>query len=392
MRLLRRDPRLLDAAIAAVLIVGAVVELATAETIGSRPVTVAAALLMTVPVAVRRHFPIGALGFCLATFIAQALAGGSASQTGVPALALLFLIYAIATRRSGLASAVGLVLPTAAIFLGLSIETVRGTDRHTFTDYLIPVLWLTTPWLFGYAMRGRASRIAALENETVRLAREREERARAAVAAERRRIARDLHDVVAHNVSVMVVQAAAAEEVLGRDPERARAPLTAIQETGNQALIEMRRLLGILRAKDEALASGRQPGLAGLDVLVTDFREAGLPVDLTVEGELASLSAGVDLAAYRIVEEALTNALKHARGAETRVSVRRVDGAVELEVDDDGPGPGEGDNGGHGLIGMRERAMLYGGTLHAGRRDGGGFAVRARLPLVSDARGARSDT
>jgi signal transduction histidine kinase len=390
-----RDPRFQDGALAFVLAILAVVDVAlvrlssaprfaVAEGIGPRPVVVAAALLVALPIAFRRRSPLGALVFGLALIVAQAAAGAGLSEQATFALPGLILIYSVATYRSGAQAWLGLSLSVAGLSLATFIESERGYE-HAAGDYAFGALSVAAVWLFGYALRGRARRIAGLEVEALRLARDREERARAAVAAERARIARDLHDVVAHNVSVMVVQAAAAEEVLSRDPERARAPLLAIQATGNQALNEMRRLLGILRAKEDEGSHGRQPGLAGLDALAAEFRAAGQPVQLVVEGERVGLPAGVDLAAYRIIEEALTNALKHARGAETRVSVRHADRTVELEVMDEGPGTANGEPGGHGLIGMRERTSLYGGTLEAGPRARGGFAVRARLPLAADA-------
>lgn len=386
-----RDPRVHDAALAAAVAALAGLEVAVSDELGQRPVAAVAALLVTLPVAVRRRFPLGALATAAATFVAQALAGASLSQSIAAGLAVLILVFSVATQRSGRQAALGLGIAICAFWLTILAETERGTVEHAIDDYPFVAFWAIAVCLAGYALRGRARRISGLEGETIRLGREREERARVAVAAERARIARDLHDIVAHSVSVIVVQAAAAEEVLGREPERARAPLRAIQETGDQALTEMRRLLGILRATDDARERGRQPGLAGLNALATEFREAGLPVEVAVEGDSKPLPAGVDLAAYRIVEEALTNALKHSARADTRVRVRHLDDAIDLEVTDDGPEPATVETGGHGLIGMRERARLYGGTLDAGPRTGSGFAVRARLPLVSDAAGARWD-
>jgi signal transduction histidine kinase len=191
--------------------------------------------------------------------------------------------------------------------------------------------------------------------------------------------------VVAHSVSVMVVQAGAAEEVLGADPHKAREPLRSVQDTGRQALIELRRLLGVLRTDDGAAALAPQPGLDQVGALAAHVREAGVAVELRVDGARDHVPAGVDLAAYRIVQEALTNVLKHASASHAVVRVGYRPDAIELEVLDDGHGPlGSGHDGtgpGQGLIGMRERASLYGGLIEAQPRTGGGFAVRARLPV-----------
>jgi len=187
--------------------------------------------------------------------------------------------------------------------------------------------------------------------------------------------------VVAHSVSVMVVQAQAGPHLL-EEPEQARAAFRSIEASGREALVELRRLLGILRTGDEQLAIGPQPGLASLGSLVEQLREAGLPVDLRIEGEEAPLPAGIDLSAYRIVQEALTNTLKHAGPAEAEIVVRYSASALELEISDNGAGAPAGVNGsGHGLVGMRERVALYGGELETGVRNGRGYAVRARLSL-----------
>jgi len=235
-------------------------------------------------------------------------------------------------------------------------------------------------WLLGAYLR-------ELRERARRAEREREERAAAAVVSERARIARELHDIVSHNVSVMVVQAEAAEEMLERDkPDRARAPVRKIEETGRAALTDMRRLLGVLREGDARPALNPQPGIANLELLLAKVREAGLPVELEVQGTPVPLSPGVDLSAYRIVQEALTNALKYAGRARARVLVRFMPGALELEVTDDGAGAdGVGGGGGQGLVGMRERVALFGGELEAGPRLEGGYRVYARLPLGADA-------
>jgi signal transduction histidine kinase len=206
-----------------------------------------------------------------------------------------------------------------------------------------------------------------------------------AVAEERRRIAREMHDVVAHSMSVMVVQAGGARRILRQDPARADAAGEQIERTGREALAEMRRMLGFLRAGEDD-PTEPQPGLERLDALVARTRDAGLPVTVRVVGEPRRLSSGLDLTAYRIVQEGLTNALKHAGGAPTEVDVRWGAQRLELEIRDDGRGrpptrPPNGDGGGHGLVGMQERVRLYGGELRAGRSENGGFAVLARLPL-----------
>ena len=255
--------------------------------------------------------------------------------------------------------------------------------------------------------------MAKLEALNAQLAEEQELRSRWAVAAERSRIARELHDVVAHSVSVMVVQAGAARRTLAASPGQAATALGQIESTGRQALVELRRLLGLLRdddgqATDAVLAP--QPSLANLESLAAAAREAGLPVEVTVEGEPRPLPAGVDLSAYRIVQEALTNSLKHAGPARARVRVCYGREALEVQVTDDGLGgrsaarageglvvvtvgpdgelqlPGRRDGGGHGLIGMRERVALFGGALEAGADPGGGYRVAARLPLDAGTR------
>jgi signal transduction histidine kinase len=243
-------------------------------------------------------------------------------------------------------------------------------------------------WTASFLLSRRREQARELAERAERLERERETEARAAAAEERARIAREMHDVVAHSLSVMVVQAEAAEAMLDTDPERARRPLAAVQETGRSALTELRRMLGVLREiADEGAALAPQPGLAGLDALVQHVRDAGLPVTLRVEGDPRPLPPGIDLSAYRIVQEGLTNALKHAGPARAEVVVRYGPREVELTVRDDGRGFDPRSNGGgHGLVGMRERVALDGGRLSAGPRPApeGGFAMVAALPLDAE--------
>jgi signal transduction histidine kinase len=209
--------------------------------------------------------------------------------------------------------------------------------------------------------------------------------AQRAVAEERQRIARELHDVIAHSVSVMTVQAGAVRRLLQPEQERERLALEAIEATGREALTEMRRLVGLLREQGAMPDFTPQPSMRAVDVLVGTIREAGLPVELAVEGEPGELAPGVDLAAYRVVQEALTNALKYAGPARAWVTVRWRERYLELEIANDGRSEAGGDGGGHGLAGLRERAALVGGSIESGPRDGGGFVVTARLPYGGSA-------
>jgi len=243
------------------------------------------------------------------------------------------------------------------------------------------MLVIGIPWAAGRAVRSRQLRATALEDRTVALERESEERARAAVAEERLRIARELHDVVGHSLGVIVVQAGAERATLTDAQDSTRETLITIEQSGREALGEMRRLLEMMRRDDEEVALAPQPSLAHIETMVENVRAAGLPVDLRVEGRQVPLPPGVDLSAYRIVQEALTNALKHAGAARVRVTVRYAEDGLELEVVDDGAGGAGDTDSGHGLIGMRERVALYGGSLRAGARPGGGYAVGVRLPF-----------
>ena len=236
-------------------------------------------------------------------------------------------------------------------------------------------------WVVGFGLGQKFREGDEARERAERAEREREEQARLAVAEERARIARELHDVVGHSVSVMTVQAAGARSLLDPDQEREREALMVVEQTGREALAEMRRLVGVLRRPEEAPALAPQPSLGHVDRLVEQAREAGLPVELRVEGDPVELSAGLDLTAYRLVQEGLTNAVKHARANHADVLVRYDDGHVELTVTDDGTGDGGGESGGHGLVGMRERVSVYGGELEAGPRPGGGYRLRARLPI-----------
>ena len=263
--------------------------------------------------------------------------------------------------------------------------TVVASDHTDLASYLFSAgLVALSPWLAGRTTRARVLRSEALE-------REREGRARNAVSQERQRIARELHDVVAHGLVVMVVQAQGARRILDQDPERAREALQAIEQTGQTALAEMRRSLGLLREDAAQADLAPQPTLHDLDGLLEEMRRAGLVVELRIEGERRALAEGVDRAAYRIVQEALTNTITHAGLVPTRVTVAFGADDLRLEIADAGPaipgtaragGNGGRPSGGHGLVGMRERVRLYGGELEAGSDNRQGFVVRARIPLA----------
>jgi signal transduction histidine kinase len=239
-------------------------------------------------------------------------------------------------------------------------------------------------WWFSDAVRVRREQEAQLAATVIQLELDRQENARRAVFNERVRIARELHDVVAHHVSVMGVQAGAARRVLQKHPEKAEEALSNIEAASREAVQEMHRLLGFLRQEPEETPLAPQPGMSQLTTLVDQMRDAGLPVELQIEGAQRALPPSVDLSAYRIVQEALTNTLRHAGPARAQVKVNYADSAVDIEVLDNGRGPNEPDSPdstGHGLIGMRERVTLLGGKFQAGHHPGVGYSVRAHLPL-----------
>ena len=247
------------------------------------------------------------------------------------------------------------------------------------------LIWVSIPICGTFVLSAAASRHSERARRAEERARQMEQEARQAVEEERGRITRELHDVLAHSVSVMTVQASAVRRLLRPEQEREREALMTVEETGRQALAEMRRLLGIMRTESERPALAPQPGLGTLPQLVEQVRQSGLPVELTVEGTPVRLPAGVDLSAYRIVQEALTNTLRHAGPAHAWVAVRYEGEDVEIEVANDGASDGVNDGGGHGLVGMRERVALCGGELRSGPRAGGGFKISARLPVAGGA-------
>jgi signal transduction histidine kinase len=382
---LRRRPAVVDGALAAVLALVGQVEIWTSELADDpRVVGAAAALIATLALAWRRRAPFESALVALGT---MALFSFFWSTSGFwPVLVVMLSSYSVASHCDLRGACVGGALALAVGALATLQEDNENVGQFLENFVFVAGFMVGLPWAAGRALRGRRLQSIALEDRAVALEREGEERARAAVAEERLRIARELHDVVGHALGVIVVQAGAERATLDANQESTRETLITIEGAGRAALSEMRRLLEMMRREDEQVALAPQPGLAQLDTLVENVRAAGLPVDLHVEGEPTSLPPGVDLSAYRIVQEALTNALKHAGSAPARVTVSFADDGLGLEIADDGPGIGADDHYGHGLLGMRERVALHGGSLRSGARPGGGYAVSVRLPLDTAAR------
>jgi signal transduction histidine kinase len=316
--------------------------------------------------------------------VAGAAFGVSQHKPWSPMVGVFVGMYSLALYAPTRQAIAGLVHGLACVYVAISLATHYG-ESYGGTDFGFIAAVLLMPWLVGKAMRNRVAEARDLAVRVHRAELEQERRAEEAAREERTRIARELHDVIAHSVSVMVVQAGAAEQVLRGDPERALEPLRAVQETGRAALAEMARLLGMLRRDGAELGPAPQPGLDDLGELVALTESAGLPVELHVEGSPRPLPLGADLSAYRIVQEALTNTRKHAGQAHATVTVRYTAEALELEIADDGDGTCDGTGGGNGLVGMRERVRLFGGDLSAGPASSGGFRVQARLPLCDPA-------
>lgn len=346
-----------------------------------------AALIGTLPLLLRRRFPFGAPALVFAALAGMALVDPS-SIVEDGAIRLVALVsLALAFWFAGAHNAGEQAIAAVAIGLASTAVVVRSAGREfdvvgDDSDFGVLGFFLMGGGfaLAAFALQRRAQRSAILEDRAARLEREREERARTAVIAERARIARDLHDVIAHSVAVMIVQAGAARSLLADEPERAHDAALSVEETGRQALAELRRLLGILRTEAGYASLTPQPGMADLTPLLGWARQAGLTVELTVEGAEKAVPPGIELVAYRIVEEALTGALERADGSRAQVTVRYQEEALDVEVATGGPGGQNGDVR-PGLVAMRERVALYGGELEAGPRAGGGYGVRAHLPL-----------
>ena len=389
-----RHPRLVDASLATgmggLTLIGLFMATPEGSQRGPDGWAVALIVLQAVAFGFRRRAPLGAFGALLVPVTAFWIADYA---TNFDAFSL-FGAYA-ATAHSDRPRRVvwGVVGGIVAVLTTVAIAGVLSPDEDlpAIAVFGIAAVHVTAA-VVGEVIRDRRERVVELEERAIRAEAERELLAREAVLRERASIARDLHDVVAHGMSVMVVQAGAAQRLLASDPARAATALEHVQTTGREALAEMRRMLGVLRAADDDAELAPQPNLDDLASMVRRCNDAGVPTELFVDGQPSSRAAGAEMAAYRIVQEALTNVVKHAgRPVRATVRVRYSADQVRLEVDDDGRGATDEQlavSTGHGLVGMRERVDLYGGSVHAGPRPGGGFRVAATIPLSDAPRAA----
>jgi signal transduction histidine kinase len=369
------SPRAVDVAITAAVLIAGVTEALTLKSLdGPRSVIVVAVAAMSLLLLWRRTHPLAVTIALVAIALPTTLWIGDATELVATFLPLLLISYGggrYASTRDGR-------IALAILFVGVPLVGLAGEDP-TAGDAYFPDILVLLCWFAGRTVNLRLRHAAELHEAAALAAEQREREAVQAVADERRRIAREMHDVVAHSISIMVVQAGGARRILATDPARAEHAAARIRHAGSDALAEMDILLGVLDRPPESKAP---PTLDGLDELVERTRAAGLPVTLEVSGARQPLPSGAELAVYRVVQEALTNAIKHAGGATTRVTLAWGAGALELCVANEGDGGASPElvGAGHGLIGMRERIRVHGGELDAGPRPGGGFQVSARLP------------
>ena len=377
-RLRRLDRRRIDYVTAAALVVAGEIELAIDWNGDSNPALTVLVLGVAYGVlAFRRSRPVLVAAGMLGCWTLMNLFLIDVEPLQLPLVAVLLAGYAAGAYTSGRAA----VAAPFVLVAGM-VAVTTSFDQQVFGDYVFPTAFVLVAWLAGRGLSTRARLTEELHEAAVRAQEAHEQEVARAAADERRRIAREMHDVVAHSVSVMVVQAGGARRILEHDSRRAVEAAAHIEDVGRAALAEMRRLLGVLHQGEDDADRAPQPTLGELDRLVERSRAAGLPVTLAVEGTPQPLPPGKDLAAYRVIQEALTNAIKHAGSAPTAVTVRWEPAWLELEIVDEGGRAINGANGsGHGLVGMEERVRLYDGSLRAGRAAGGGFEVVVRLPL-----------
>jgi signal transduction histidine kinase len=362
------DPVSVDAALAVVLTAIALLSIVVGGDAATHPLAAAlTAPLMTVPIAVRRRWPL-AVGIIVPVTGAFANGLWDGQSIAYP-IAEFMALYALAVWTSTREFAIG-----TAAFVSAALISALLPNGGSDGSVLFAIVGVIAMLLARNVVKDREHKAELAE-------RERDVAAREAVVEERARIARELHDAIAHNVSMVVMQAGAERRVLEKGGGSPHELLETIEQVGRGALTEMRRLIGMLRS-DAGDPLAPEPGLADVSLLVAQVRAAGLPVDLSIEGTRRELPLGIELSAYRIIQEALTNALKHAGDARASVLIRYGEDSLELEIADDGAGaPAAVTSSGHGLVGMKERVSLYGGRLDAGHRAGRGFAVRVLLPI-----------
>jgi signal transduction histidine kinase len=338
--------------------------------------------LVVLPLLARRQFPFAAPAAVWLLAVALSFADGRLVVfTATPLIAGMAAAFLLGGLADDTRARLGL-----AFVLGAAVVIIEQNPDHAPGDLVFTPVLFGIGWLAGFALRERAQRVEAAELRAIQAERERETTARIAVAEERARIARELHDIVAHAVSVMVLQVGAVRHKLPEQLAEDSDALRGVERTGRGALAEMRLLLGAMRGEGEEAERSPQAGLGRLDALIEEIGHAGLPVTLQVEGERFALPPAIDLSAYRIVQEGLTNALKHAHASRADVVVRYARDELQIEVRDDGGGAAGGDGLGHGLIGVRERVKIYGGEMSAGSVNGGGFVLSTRLPLAGHSR------
>jgi signal transduction histidine kinase len=370
----------IDIGVATAVAVVALAEVTANAAVVPKAAAASCELAMAIALLWRRRAPLAVVTVVAVLQVIEAVAGVPLQQPVVPLLASVIAVYALMTAAPAWQAATGAAIMLAAV----GIETV--VQDKGFANFAFALVFLVGAVIVGRTVHSRTQHVVELADRAQALERQQSLAAQLAVQEERTRIARELHDIIAHTVSVMVVQAGAAEQMVGRDPDRALSAMQAVQTTGREALGEMARLLGMLREDGGEIGLAPAPGLADLTTLVDGARRSGIDVHLQLDGYPRQLPPGPELSIYRIVQEALTNIRKHAGRSRAAVRVTCSDTAIVAEIDNDGAGEPLADptvpGAGHGLIGMRERVALYGGTLVAGPSAAGGFQVRADIPLT----------
>jgi signal transduction histidine kinase len=378
-----RRPSRGDIALALAVVVLGQSEVWLRDDVQPRPAAAVCELVLGAALAWRRVAPMTTVAVVAVAGTVEAVAGVPLQSPLNPIIASVIAAYSLFVHATAHRAVAGGGLLLAAI------ATQSASQHQELGSFAWATVLMAGVAAVGWTVRSRTERVGHLEREALDLQRAREEQAREAVALERARIARELHDVVSHSISVIAIQAQAVQRRLGPGHEKEVEDLRAVESTARQAMVEMRRLLGVLRADGESLPLAPQPGLIQLPALVDRATKAGLQVEVRTTGTPAPLPAGLDLTAYRVVQEALTNTLKHASARKASVALGYTPGELRLTVEDDGRGHGDGSAAdlspgqGHGLIGMAERVSFYGGRLQSGPVDGRGFRVDVRLPIES---------